>query len=345
MKTQKHFLILMVILFTMACDSNPEREADDTKNTSEAFVSDTQNKTNETDNLSEAEPSSDQNKGIQAANCVDFSATTEDIIDLQPFIRSRQTAVTERQDFGNYFRWVDESENNAKKPFSAYPIKLNMANILFMYNAVKNQAANIRGLKFSLGYNGGNEVKLMLTNVVMKCSKLQNPANANYTYTPVENGTSYICNGNGTMSSINVNDLNNFCSLYWPEVLIKHKSNDPDYTPMDYYPASDKNDTKEIFFTYQELFYYYHLNYQCNGGTNNYDQDLYIYNGSAPLKIEGADYNKHTMFISAYDLDSKSAPKKLVVLVVGDVANLGHLCPPSCYPVYKILTKKTCLNP
>lgn len=275
--------------------------------------------------------------------CVSFQY--EDEIDLTPYIRTNTVAAAERTAFASNFK-CNANNDDIQEPV----VKLKMAEVYSLYDAINDQPANIRGVKISLGLSG-NTIVFLLRNITMNCTG-NSTGPGSYTYTPTEIGPYYKCNGDGTTSTLTAAQYSNLCNTYTANIRIRHRAGE-NYAQMDQ-GNTWTADTKSVFFSYQEIFAYYHSTNPCSGGVNDYSKDLFIYSGGASKK-EGDQFhgkgnktdmvNKHTIFLSTQEVNQKSQGKSFSILGITDVANLGHLCPPSCFPVYQIKTKLNCLLP
>lgn len=101
-----------------------------------------------------------------------------------------------------------------------------------------------------------------------------------------------------------------------------------------------KNDAKSMFYSFQELFSLYHINYLCPTDPQssqalptppcNYDRDIYLL-GSVDDKyvlLPDGEILKHTFMFSRAEDPLKFMEDDPVD--PGEYANLGHLCPPDC---------------
>lgn len=209
------------------------------------------------------------------------------------------------------------------------PVAIKLKAMLGLFDLTKQivQNVDIRGLEITFGLSGDAMVfyytpvtmKLDATTKTYKVSRL-----ASSTYTPQI--YSYAA-GSDTFTPLDAPGLATMQARqqeYMSNICIEHIPETNTFTSIDR-GTSWTQDTKSVIFSFQEIF---QIGENCLKCVDT--QTLYLYNGSWGYHPAGEPNNvrnKHNLFISPEIVPENNGTYNVV-------ANMAHLCPPSCDPDY-----------
>lgn len=279
-------------------------------------------------------------KNLNNNQCVDFAALKEDEIDLDGFIKNYNQVDGERQTFSDSLRYYKEDEDKLKV-LNSNPEVINMQTLLSLFAKLPGNPCDvkIRGLRVIFGLEN-DKIILFFSPVVMTRAE-QPTIPSDITYTINSNYGVYL-HENGAFNTVAPEYYKTCTDRYFKNIWLKRYRKPTFYTLLD--NGDWDSDTREVIFSFQEIFHLYHTAYPCNA-ESIYGKDLYFYNGAAGYKHSGLNIRwrkKHTIFITLEDLDKTEEDNFEVLSAINQAANLAHLCPPNCSPVYYITKVYPC---
>ncbi|PBQ33554.1 hypothetical protein CNR22_17820 [Sphingobacteriaceae bacterium] len=276
---------------------------------------------------------------IKTSNCIDFDTLKEDKIDLTDFIKNYDQIGTERTLFANCIRY--EASNGNLESLNDQPLVINASLIYQLFKKLPEDpcSVNVRALQIIFGLEG-DTVQLFFRPIQL--TRTSNPAvPANISYTNTTPDAQVYKFANGEISEISTEQLAIYTNEYIAKIWIQR------YYASDFYTLNLDStewqaDSLSVIFSFQEIFSFYEMIFPCE--TNpDYNKNIYIYNGVANYKNVIPHWRrKHTLFLALEDLDS-DVKNNLILSAYNSAANLAHLCPPNCNPVYRIMKTYNCL--
>lgn len=267
--------------------------------------------------------------------CIDFTVLREDQINLSGFIKTYDQAKGERQLFDGCIM-----HKTAKlEPLNSDPMIINMEVLLKLFAKLPGNPCDvkIRALRIIFGLE--NDKVIFFFSPVALTRAADEEAETEITYSMDENSPVYVYNAsNRTFDSAEPEYYANCKSNYYENIRIQR------HDGSDFYDIQDDgdwdSDTQEVIFSFQEIFHLYHMAYPCTAELV-YDKDLYFYNGAANyrhhrLNILTKWRRKHTIFITLEDLEHANEDVVGALVATNEAANLAHLCPPNCSPIYYV---------
>lgn len=266
--------------------------------------------------------------------CIDVNylldVLREDQVDLTGYIKTGDQA---EQELSNFEYWLQYDKNDDLADLDPTPFKINFNVIIELLSKLDLApcSINIRALEIAFGLVN-DRVVFFFTPLALKRS-VRNPATPQeIQYNTVErHPTTYIYDGT-TLVSANAGEMQAQKANYEEKMWIqRHRWSD--FYLVDPNTGDWKSDTLSVIFSFQEILHLYRAAYPC--GEDN--KDLFIYNGAANYKhwMLNLWRRKHNLFITLSELELVTEENDLAA-TSGEAANLAHLCPPNCLPIYKI---------
>lgn len=277
--------------------------------------------------------------------CVNFASLHEDILELSDFMKDYSDVSLELTKFLDRTRRYD-GETFHQLSGDAYVVNMKAVKQLLDLLPSTNCSADVRAMKVVFGMEN-NVIRFFFAPIIMTRVIGTTTGTCTYSVANVTPPTYKYDSGTKTMVQLNASDYASI-TYYEEHMRIKRHFASTDFSPLNLDGEEWRRDTREVIFSFQEIFHLYDQNY-CTGGTSSYDKDLYFYNGLAKYFDSRINIRrwKHTAFIAVEDIhnlksESKITVKKVLTAIYEKAANLAHLCPPSCNPVYLVKTLNDC---
>lgn len=265
-------------------------------------------------------------------SCIDFNTLKENSIDMSGYIKNYYQVKQERDDFVS---WIKYNDGTGMRDLDPTPFVTTIDLMVKLFDKLPGNPCDvdIRGVRIIFGLEG-NKVVFFYSPVELERVS-GNTSVPNYYEYYVTSADPKVYDAD--LNEISPNDLSVFTSRYATQIRVQR------YQGSDFYTLNENTtnwhcDTKAVIFSFQEIFELYHGQYACNGGSNAYDKPLYIYNGAANYRnnILNRWRRKHNLFMALEDIDNPTFNSNVVLSSINRAANLAHLCPPNCNPVYWI---------
>lgn len=271
------------------------------------------------------------------AACIDFVALKEDQIYMADFIKNYDQVEEERRKFENCIR-----HHNDLQILNNDPKIVNMRAILDLFEKLPAGpcGARIRGLRVIFGLE--NDTVIFFFSPVAMTRVVSEPAIPSDVTYDIDQHAPVYWYKDGNFDDVNQEYYAACRKNYFDNIWVQRYKNSDFYTLQD--NGDWDSDTQEVIFSFQEIFYLYHKAHPCREGSA-YDKDLYFYNGVANYRrtLLNRWRRKHTIFITAESLEKTTHDHDInAISAVNQAANLAHLCPPNCSPVYRITATFPC---
>lgn len=275
--------------------------------------------------------------------CVDFSSSNEDVINLDNYFKTIEQVRQENERFETCIKY---DIGNGLQPIFNRAEEVKICAVAKLFNDVSDDFANtnISGLEIHFGLDG-NKIYFIYQPVYMK-----NPTwagHGKYRYPVANRGKYYTYDTSIEEFSATTADALRASTLidnYKKYIRIIQVGSSGTPIPINEDEGKWYQDTKSVIYSFQEIFELIDGIYLCGADPGNkYPGSLYFNNGVMPYHYSrfGDTKNKHTIFIASRTLEFLNNNEKDIEnvsdYVLGwDAANVAHLCPPSCSPYYKI---------
>lgn len=274
---------------------------------------------------------------INPGPCVDFTALREDQIYMEDFIKNYDQVEEERRKFNDYLRYNKEEK---LKPLNSEPEIINMQALLSLFAKLPGNPCDvqIRGLRVIFGLKDDKIIFFFSPVVMTRDAEPDTPANVAYT---IHSTYGIYIPESGGFSTVDPEYFKTCTDRYFNDVWMQRYRKPTFYTLLS--NGDWDSDTLEVIFSFQEIFHLYHMVYPCHA-ESVYDKDLYFYNGVSNYRnsILNRWRRKHTIFITLEDIDEMEKDDLHALSAINQAANLAHLCPPNCSPVYRITAVYPC---
>lgn len=277
-------------------------------------------------------------KHLDNNGCVNFEALKEDRIYMEDFIKNYDQVEEERRKFKDYMRY----KATELEPLNNDPMIVDMRALLELFRRLPTDpcSVKIRGLRIIFGLV--DDKVLFFFSPVALSREVPEPAvprDVSYRFDKDAQVYSYE---NGAFREVEKERFDSCRKNYLEKIRIQRHKRSDFYSLLD--NGDWDSDTQEVIFSFQEIFYLYHQAYPCPENSA-YNENLYFYNGVANYRHSFLNRwrRKHTIFITLEDIDEATHEHDInAISAVNQAANLAHLCPPNCAPVYHITAVYPC---